>query len=40
MDILPYLEPRYREELAHALLHIGLEGLRKQVAPSAYMGEM
>ena len=27
LDLLPYLEPRYRAELAHALLHVGLVGL-------------
>jgi hypothetical protein len=27
LDLLPYLEPRYRAELAHGLLHLGLLGL-------------
>ena len=24
LDLLPYLEPRYRVELAHAVMHLGL----------------
>jgi 5-methylcytosine-specific restriction endonuclease McrA len=31
LDLLPYLEPRYRTELAHALLHVGLVGLVRRL---------
>jgi hypothetical protein len=31
LDLLRYLEPHYREELAHALLHLGLVGLYRRV---------
>lgn len=31
LDLLPYLEPRYRRELAHALEHVGLVGLYRRV---------
>jgi len=31
LDILPYLEPAFRTELAHALGHIGLVGLLRRV---------
>ena len=33
LDLLPYLEPRHRAELAHALLHVGLVGLLRRLAP-------
>jgi hypothetical protein len=32
LDLLPYLEPRYRAELAHGLLHIGLLGLLGRIS--------
>ena len=31
LDLLPYLEPRRRDELAHALGHLGLVGLYRRV---------
>jgi 5-methylcytosine-specific restriction endonuclease McrA len=31
LDLLPYLEPRYRAELAHALVHLGLVALLERV---------
>jgi hypothetical protein len=31
LDLLPFLEPRYRAELAHALQHLGLVGLYRRV---------
>jgi hypothetical protein len=31
LDLLPYLEPHYRPELAHALEHLGLVGLYRRV---------
>lgn len=31
LDLLPYLEPRYRAELGHALQHLGLVGLYRRV---------
>lgn len=33
LDLLPALEPHYRRELAHALMHLGLEGLRRRLTP-------
>lgn len=36
LDLLPVLEPRYREEVAHCVLHMGLEGARRRLAPLAY----
>jgi hypothetical protein len=32
LDLLPYLEPRYRTELAHGLVHLGLLGLLRRVS--------
>jgi hypothetical protein len=32
LDIEAALEPKYRAELAHALQHVGLEGLRRKVS--------
>jgi hypothetical protein len=31
LDLLSYLEPRFRAELAHGLLHLGLLGLLRRV---------
>jgi hypothetical protein len=31
LDLLPWLEPRYRAELAHGLLHLGLLALLRRV---------
>jgi hypothetical protein len=31
LDLLPHLEPRYRTELAHGLLHLGLLALLRRV---------
>jgi 5-methylcytosine-specific restriction endonuclease McrA len=31
--LLPYLEPRHRAELAHALLHVGVVGLMRRLSP-------
>jgi hypothetical protein len=31
LDLLPSLEPHYREELAHAMGHVGLVGLYRRV---------
>jgi hypothetical protein len=39
VDLLPKLEPRYRTELAHCIMHLGLEGARKRLAPSLYRRE-
>lgn len=32
LDLVPYLEPRYRAELAHALTHVGLERLYQRAS--------
>ena len=34
--LLPSLEPQYRAEVAHAVMHLGLEGTRRRLAPSLY----
>jgi len=31
LDLLPYLEPRYRAELAHALTHLALLAVLRRV---------
>ena len=31
LDLLPHLEPGYRVELAHALVHLGLLGMLRRV---------
>lgn len=31
LDLLPYLEPRWRAELGHAIEHLGLVGLYRRV---------
>jgi hypothetical protein len=31
--LLPYLEPEWREEVAHAGLHLGLIGAVRRLAP-------
>jgi hypothetical protein len=33
LELLPYLEPDWRIELAHAVLHLGLIGTVRQPAP-------
>ncbi len=34
LELLPYLEPRWREEVAHAVLHLGLIGALRRLAPN------
>lgn len=36
IDLLPVLEPRYRDEVAHCVEHMGLENARVRLAPSQY----
>jgi hypothetical protein len=36
IDLLPLLEPHYRVEQAHAVMHVGLEYARNRLAPSQY----
>ena len=36
LDLLPYLEPRCRAELAHGLMHLGLLGLLRRVTRSRW----
>jgi hypothetical protein len=33
LELLPYLEPRWRAEVAHAVLHLGLIGAVRRLAP-------
>jgi hypothetical protein len=33
LELLPYLEPRWRAEVAHAVLHLGLIGAMRRLAP-------
>jgi hypothetical protein len=33
LELLPYLEPRWRAEIAHAVLHLGLIGTVRRLAP-------
>jgi 5-methylcytosine-specific restriction endonuclease McrA len=37
LDLLPHLEPRFRAELAHGLLHLGLLGLLRRVTSARGM---
>ena len=38
LELLPYLEPRWRAEIAHAVLHLGLIGAyRRLTAPARRM---
>jgi hypothetical protein len=37
LDLLPYLEPRWRPELAHALMHLGLFRLLRRVTGCRWM---
>jgi hypothetical protein len=39
LDLLPYLEPRYRAELAHGLLHLGLLGLLGQISGTRWLAK-
>jgi hypothetical protein len=32
LDLLPYLEPHWRAEIAHAVLHLGLIGAYRRLA--------
>jgi hypothetical protein len=36
LDLLPHLEPRYRAELAHGLLHLGLVALLGRVTATRW----
>jgi hypothetical protein len=33
-ELLPYLEPRWRAEVAHAVVHLGLIGTVRRLAPA------
>jgi hypothetical protein len=33
LELLPYLEPTWRDEVAHAVLHLGLIGAVRRMAP-------
>jgi hypothetical protein len=35
LDLLPFLEPRWRAEIAHAVLHLGLLGAVRRLAGGA-----
>ena len=35
LDLLPYLEPRWRAQLAHAVAHVGLIGALRRISGSA-----
>lgn len=39
LDLSPYLEPGYRQELAHGLLHVGLHRLVRRVTNSRSLPE-
>lgn len=39
VDLIAKLEPRFRAEVAHAVLHLGLEGTRRRLAPSLYKAD-
>jgi hypothetical protein len=34
LELLPYLEPQWRVEVAHAVLHLGLIGALRRLAPA------
>lgn len=36
LDLIAKLEPAFRAEVAHAVMHLGLEGARVRLAPSQY----
>lgn len=36
LDLIAKLEPAHRAEVAHAVMHLGLEGTRRRLAPSLY----
>jgi hypothetical protein len=40
LDLLPHLEPRYRAELAHGLLHLGLLGLLGRISGTRWVGNV
>jgi hypothetical protein len=33
LELLPHLEPKWRAEIAHAVLHLGLIGALRRLAP-------
>ena len=33
LELLPYLEPQWRDEVAHAVQHLGLIGAVRRLAP-------
>ena len=33
LELLPYLEPRWRVEIAHAVAHLGLIGAVRRLSP-------
>jgi hypothetical protein len=35
LDLLPYLEPAYRAQLAHAVRHVGLIGALRRISPGS-----
>jgi len=35
LDLVPYLEPRFRREAAHAVWHVGLAGALRRISNSA-----
>jgi hypothetical protein len=35
LDLVPYLEPRFRGEAAHAVIHVGLAGALRRIANGA-----
>jgi hypothetical protein len=35
LELLPYLEPRWRAEIAHAVLHLGLIGAVRRLSPES-----
>jgi hypothetical protein len=39
LDLLPHLEPRYRAELAHGLLHLGLLGLLGRISGTRWVAK-
>jgi hypothetical protein len=34
LDLLPYMEPAYRAQLAHAVAHVGLIGALRRISSS------
>ena len=36
LELLPYLEPRWRPEIAHAVQHLGLIGALRRLAPKQH----